>query len=674
MRTQAKKYFLFLPFLYWHCLLQAQATNFFFRQGNNLSQLSCSGVTFAPLVNQNHQAFGRGSALVKKPLNLQNDFSVSFVLDFADTTGVDGGAFVFQSDPNLLGETFNGLGVKGTNRSVAIIFDAKSNAQFNDPAFDHACIQANGMVDHAATTLLTAPVSIEPFYRRTVFPPFGDVEKKFYHIVTVQWQAGAKELSVRVDGGLLLKSTTDVVQTAFNGNPQVYWGFAASNTQPIFYPAPAELQFGYMRFSIGDVMPRMKTLPETDTCFGPPVQVFDQSVYETYNGLSSRSGANWFWDFGDGFTSTVQSPPPHHYVTAGNYRIKFAVTNAFGCTFDTLMREIQLGAKPVADFDYSAACANAPITFTDKSTVAGGGIFALDWKFDGIAATNSVNPVHRFSSAGQHLVYLRVRSNLGCEADTLKTIPVGDKPVVNATHDEDCFGNVQYKAIVLNNVNVKKWNWVFGDGKTSAQQNPSHHFLKNGRYTSLFWSVSENGCLSDTLARLVSIDVVKAFAGSDTVAVKGEPLQLAGSGNGKFSWAPALGLSNAFTASPAATLYNDQTYVLTVTNDSGCAANDTVRIKVFDDAGIFVPSAFSPNNDGRNDRLVTVAPGFKQLLYFKIYDRWGQLVFETKETGKGWDGNFRGKVMPQGVYVWMAGGVDVNNRKLEKKGTTLLLR
>lgn len=652
----------------------AQAASFFFRQGNNISQLNCSGVTFAPLTNQAHQAFGAGSVLVKKAINLQNDFSVSFVLDFSDTTGVDGGAFIFQADPNATGETFNGLGVKGVNKSVAIIFDAKQNTQFNDPIFDHACIQANGVVDHSAATLLAVPVSIEPLYQRNVFPPFTDVEKKFYHIVTVRWKAGTKELSAWVDGALLIKSMADIVQTAFNGNPQVYWGFAASNTQELRYPASAELQFGYMRFSIGDVLPRMKTMPETDTCFGAPVQAFDQSVYETYNGLSSLTGASWFWAFGDGKTSAVQNPPAHNYTSAGNYQIKFAVTNAFGCTFDTLVRKIQLGAKPVADFGYSPACVNTPITFTDKSTVASGGIFHWDWKLGSVATSTVQNPVIRFSTAGTQTIYLNVRSNLGCEADTVKTITVGEKPLLNATHSEDCFGNVQYKAFLLNNVNINWWQWEFGDGKTSVQQNPLHHFSQNGNYNSALWATSKEGCTSNTVVQNISVDVVKAFAGRDTVAVKGEPLQLKGSGNGKYSWTPSIGLTNPLISTPVATLYNNQTYVLTVTNDKGCEDKDTLKIRVFNDADIYVPSAFTPNGDGKNDRLTLVAPGFKQLLYFRVYNRWGQTVFETKESDKGWDGIYGGKAMPTGVYVWIASGIDVNSRRLEKKGTVLLLR
>lgn len=652
----------------------AQSSSFFYKQGNNISQLSCGGVVFAPIRNQNHQAFGAGSVLVQKPISLLNDFSVSFVLEFTDTTGVDGGAFIFQTDPNLVGETFNGLGVKGVSNSVAITFDAKQNLPYNDPPFDHVSIQTDGVIDHNTANNLAGPVSIESLYKTTIFPPYGDREKRFTHIITVNWKAGTKELSALVDDSLLIRANADLVATVFNGNPTVYWGFAASNTQPVWYPAPKELLFGFMSFSFGDIFPRIKMIPERDTCFGLPIQVFDSSIYGSFKGLSGLTNASWFWDFGDGATSTLHYPPAHNYAQAGTYNIRFAVTNAFGCTFDTVVRKISLGAVPVADFDYTAACTNTPIAFTDKSTVADGGIFHWDWEFDGVAGTNQASTVFQFAATGPHHVYLNVRSNLGCESDTVKTITVDEKPVVNASFEEDCFGNVQYKAILQNGVRVKTWQWSFGDGQTSAEQNPLHHFLENNTYATLLQTVSEGGCVSDSIQQTITINVVKAFAGNDTIAVKGQPLQLSGSGNGKFLWSPNTGLGDPLIASPVATLYNDQTYVLTASNDQGCEAKDTVRIKVFDDVNIFVPSAFTPNGDGKNDALHLIAPGFKQLLYFRIYNRWGQLLFETKNTGDGWNGTLRNQALPSDVYVWIAAGIDLANRRQEKKGTVLLMR
>ncbi|HET7897317.1 MAG TPA: PKD domain-containing protein, partial [Flavisolibacter sp.] len=360
---------------------------------------------------------------------------------------------------------------------------------------------------------LAGPVSIEPLYTKTVFLPYGDLEKSFVHIVTVNWKAGSKTLSAWVDGAQLITATADLVSTVFGGNPVVYWGFVASNTQATWYPATKELLFGYMRFSFGDIFPRIKTLPETDTCFGPPVQVFDSSVYGAFRGLSGLTNARWFWDFGDGQSSTDRFPPAHLYAKAGSYNIRFAVTNAFGCTFDTLVQKITLGALPVADFRYSAACANAPVYFTDESLAADGGIFHWEWDFAGSGSSTEQNPVFRFADTGVKTVRLKVRSNLGCEADTVKTVEINERPLLSFTHQQDCFGNVQYNAFLQNSVTVKSWQWRFGDGQTSVEQNPHHHFARNDTYTSLLSATSESGCLSDTIAQAIVVEVVTAFAG-----------------------------------------------------------------------------------------------------------------------------------------------------------------
>ena len=123
-----------------------------------------------------------------------------------------------------------------------------------------------------------------------------------------------------------------------------------------------------------------------------------------------------------------------------------------------------------------------------------------------------------------------------------------------------------------------------------------------------------------------------------------------------------------------ATLFADQIYVLTVTNSQGCEDRDTLRINVFDHADIYVPTAFTPNDDGKNDVLRVVAPGFRQLLFFRIYNRWGQLVFETKDMNKGWNGAIQNRPLASDVYVWIVLGIDASNQRMERKGTVLLIR
>jgi len=168
---------------------------------------------------------------------------------------------------------------------------------------------------------------------------------------------------------------------------------------------------------------------------------------------------------------------------------------------------------------------------------------------------------------------------------------------------------------------------------------------------------------------------VQAFAGNDTAIVMGQPLQLSASGGTVYEWSPPLALNDTRIANPVARLTDNQTYILKVSTPEGCYGHDTVHIKVFKTAPeIFVPNAFTPNNDGHNDVFLPYPVGIAVLNYFRVYNRWGQEVFSTNRVGHGWDGKFRGQEQGEGTFVWMAEGIDYTGKKVVRKGTVLLTR
>ncbi|MDQ6763996.1 MAG: gliding motility-associated C-terminal domain-containing protein, partial [Bacteroidota bacterium] len=161
----------------------------------------------------------------------------------------------------------------------------------------------------------------------------------------------------------------------------------------------------------------------------------------------------------------------------------------------------------------------------------------------------------------------------------------------------------------------------------------------------------------------------------DTLIVINEPLQLQASGGQFFTWKPPRGLSNPNIANPLATLNTDQQYILTAVNAAGCSGTDTIDVKVYRvPAGLYVPNAFSPNGDNLNEIFTAVPLGMKSLAYFRIYNRFGQLMFSTKQLNKGWDGSFNQKPQPPDIYVWIVEGVDYSGNKITKRGTVMLVR
>ncbi|MFM2338477.1 MAG: hypothetical protein RL115_1670, partial [Bacteroidota bacterium] len=171
---------------------------------------------------------------------------------------------------------------------------------------------------------------------------------------------------------------------------------------------------------------------------------------------------------------------------------------------------------------------------------------------------------------------------------------------------------------------------------------------------------------------------VSAYAGRDTIVVINQPLQFNGSGGVNYLWSPATALNNATIHNPIG-FYNASIdsvrYKLVVTDSIGCADSAYVTVRVFKTApSVFVPSAFTPNNDGLNDSIYPIAVGIQRINYFSIFNRYGQLVFKTTTDRKGWDGTIQNKPQGTGVYVWMVSAVDYLGNSLFLKGTVTLIR
>ena len=118
-------------------------------------------------------------------------------------------------------------------------------------------------------------------------------------------------------------------------------------------------------------------------------------------------------------------------------------------------------------------------------------------------------------------------------------------------------------------------------------------------------------------------------------------------------------------------------YLVSVTDTFGCTLTDTVKIEVdeltCDEPYIFVPNAFSPNGDGKNDVLY-VRSEILQDFYFAVYSRWGEKVFECSNLEMGWDGTYKGKPCQNGVYDYYFSGTCVGGKTKELKGNVMLVR
>lgn len=164
----------------------------------------------------------------------------------------------------------------------------------------------------------------------------------------------------------------------------------------------------------------------------------------------------------------------------------------------------------------------------------------------------------------------------------------------------------------------------------------------------------------------------------DTAVVSGQPLQLFATGGETYLWSPPLGLNNVNVSNPITTLFGNPDsvrYKVLVADQLGCLDSASVLVKIFrTNPRIFVPTGFTPNGDGLNDVLKPIGVGIDKIEYFRVYNRWGQLVFSTTINGHGWDGRIGGKEQGSGTFVWLVKATDYTGKSVFQKGTSTLIR
>ncbi|MGH2552685.1 MAG: gliding motility-associated C-terminal domain-containing protein, partial [Chitinophagaceae bacterium] len=272
-----------------------------------------------------------------------------------------------------------------------------------------------------------------------------------------------------------------------------------------------------------------------------------------------------------------------------------------------------------------------------------------------------------------------VTATLGrCSATNSITVNVNSAPVPDAGPDGFiCYGQTYQ----LQGSGGVQYIWTPSTNLSSTTiSNPVSSPVKTIIYT-LSEVIDAIGCKSLTTDQVI-VDVtppikVKTYP-YDTIGYPGDQFQLNATSTGTFySWSPAIGLSNPNIPNPILTvgaIGSDVLYQVTASTAAGCKGEGYVSLKVYKGPELYVPSGFTPNGDGLNDIFYPFPVGIKSINYFRVFNRWGQLVFSSTVLYKGWDGKFQAVEQPTGTYVFMAEGVDKIGKLLTRKGTVTLIR
>lgn len=430
----------------------------------------------------------------------------------------------------------------------------------------------------------------------------------------------------------------------------------------------------------------------SDVCLGESMNFLDSSSVTGTSIINS-----WNWNFGDASPLDSLQNPLHNYTAFGNYAVTLIASTNHNCK-DTATINFVVHPLPVANFATNNVCLGDSMVFTNLSTIQSNFtndiINAWSWNFgDNTTIASSQNSSHLYAAAGSDSVELKVFSSFGCADSITKLVVVNPNPLVifNAIDTIGCeplcidFTN---NSTILTGTNAS-WIWSFGDGNTLNNNNLASHCFKNDSlFAPVYYSISltvisDSGCVSSltknnyiTLFPKPNAD----FNVNPTSASIIDPvIAIADLSSGTNFWSWEFGDSDTSSSThPLPHTYADTgTYTITLIASTLFDCKDTAyqNVIIEPDFVFYIPSAFSPNDDGVNDTFIGKGI-FINTFEMSIFDRWGNLIYRTNDTTKPWNGNvnFGNELAKQDVYVYSFKITDFKMKKYNYKGVVTLIR
>ena len=353
-----------------------------------------------------------------------------------------------------------------------------------------------------------------------------------------------------------------------------------------------------------------------------------------------------------------------------------------GCTMTTVDQQILISSVPVSGFTI-----NNPVqcvitnrfAFTNSSTNAVGEM-QYRWIFGDGGTSSAKDPIHVYTKSGVFKVKLVVSSNIICADSTEKTITIYQNAIADFVLKPVCINLPSQPINVTADTTGSpvSYLWTFGNGQTSTLRSPPVQVYPTAGNYIITLAVSTVQCPNPPvkLSRMLVVDLPRIGVTYPLrYAVINYPLTLHARHFGETAlWTPATNLDETATYDPVFVGRAEQLYTIKITTESGCLTVDTQLVKVVPNVEIYVANAFTPNGDGVNDLLRPLARGIIQIKYFRVFNRWGQLWYETNVDEAGWDGRVRGVPQETQTVVWMMEALGVDGKTYTRKGTSVLIR
>jgi len=391
--------------------------------------------------------------------------------------------------------------------------------------------------------------------------------------------------------------------------------------------------------------------------------------------ITSGSATGLTYTYWKDANATQALANPDKVSVSGTYYI--VGTSSTGCTSAPTAVKVTVNPLPTATIiapSQTAICDKSSITLTAR------GGTSYQWLLNGSAIAGATDSTYAASQAGSYEVNVIA---LGCTSKVAAPVNLMliKAAIPKFSNSSTC---IDVPVSFFNETDTSSsgsvnFVWDFGDGQTSTLFNPVYTYKKSGAYI-VKLTVTPKLCnsLPVSFTKNITVDIPPVgIKYPNVLAVKNKATQLSARfiANGyTYLWMPSTGLNNGVLQKPIFNASNEQLYRIRLTSASGCITMDTVKVSVYDSSDIFVPKAFSPNKDGKNDLLQPFLVNITTLKFFRIYNRWGQLMFQSSDSKQGWDGMYNYKPQPLETYTWIAEGIDGNGTTIFRKGQTVLIR
>lgn len=425
---------------------------------------------------------------------------------------------------------------------------------------------------------------------------------------------------------------------------------------------------------------------------------------------TTPTGYYSYWNYDVAAGSSMDSLRTWHiYNTHLTTPIKYVDQKIVSLTYNTtsyhdpacartVYDTVDIDHRIIADFNITTGAANAdsicagtPVNFVNTSTNNYSPSYVWYFGNGGIdEGTESPSDYDKYLIAGNYVPTLVVTDNIGCKDTTTRNISVISFEILTSVHDTDVCLKTKMEIITTPDLQNLRYPVTYAWTQTPSGSNLNKYDVKDpyfwgiGTYTlnvvatTLPFGAMPLGCTASDQIVVRSHPPIKLtdLTLSPQVIKLGSSIQLNAAGGVYYKWSPEDGsLNNPNIANPIATPTDSVTdYILQVMNLWGC--RDTFSVKVYTDLDVdqFVPTAFTPNGDGQNDIFRIFKLRFQKLVDFRIYNRWGQMIFQSSNPEVGWDGTFKGVKQDMGTYVYEIIIALPNGENKSFKGNVTLIR